>query len=156
MCSACVCVRVHTFTHTYTPTRVKMEKTQDNTSSSPSVQNISLCQATSTLHRPVEHPNPRRPKRMSKLRTNERMCTPCCDCFEDMYVDVKNTCGMYTPACTGVQDNCLVHTTLTANMHIHPRKHASAMAQQTLRCRAGHPQQNSISTPFSWEFSCVK
>jgi len=37
------------------------------------------------------------------------------------------------PACTGDQETCLVHTTLTAKMHIHLRKHARATVQQTLR-----------------------
>ena len=58
------------------------------------------------------------------------MCTPCSDCVENMYGNVKNTCAMYTPACTGAQDSCLVHTTLTAKMHIHTRQHARATVQQ--------------------------
>jgi len=70
---------------------------------------------------------------MNKLCTHERRCTPCSDCVADMYGDVKNTCGMYIPACTGAQDTCLVHTTLTTKMHIHPRKHARATVQQPLR-----------------------
>jgi len=69
---------------------------------------------------------------MNKLRTHEHMCTPCIDCVAIMYGHVKNTCGMYTPACTGAQNTCLVHTTLTANTHIHPHKYARATVQQPL------------------------
>jgi len=57
----------------------------------------------------------------------------CSDCVADVYGDVKNTCGMYTSACAGDQDTCLVQTTLTAKMHIHPRKYARVMLQQCLR-----------------------
>jgi len=32
----------------------------------------------------------------------------CSDCVAAMHGDVKNTCGMYTPACTSAQDTCLV------------------------------------------------
>ena len=64
---------------------------------------------------------------MNKLRTHEHMCTPCSDCVADMYGDVKNTCGMYTSACIGVQDNYLVHITLTAK-RTHTR--ASTPARQ--------------------------
>jgi len=35
-----------------------------------------------------------------------------------MYGKVKNTCGIYTSACTSAQDTSLVHTTLIAKMHI--------------------------------------
>jgi hypothetical protein len=129
----CVCVRVHTHTPTYTPTRVKKRKTQDDTSISPSVKNNPPHHTTSALHRLVEPPHPRPPTRINKLRTHERMCTPCNDCVADMYGDVKNTCGMDTPTCTGAQDPWLVHTMPTAKMHIRPRKHARATVQQCLR-----------------------
>jgi len=72
-----------------------------------------------------------------KEKTQESIYTPCSDCVVAMYGDVKNTCGMYTPACTGAQDTCLVHTTLTAKTHIHPRKHTRATVQQC-RCHANH------------------
>ena len=70
-----------------------------------------------------------------KLRTHKRMCAPCSDCVADMYGDVKNNCGMYTPACTGAQNMGSVYTTLTAaaKMQIHLRKHARAMVQQCFR-----------------------
>jgi len=45
----------------------------------------------------------------------------------------KITYGMYTPAYTGAQDTCLLHTTLAAKMHIHPRKYARATVQHPLR-----------------------
>ena len=60
------------------------------------------------------------------------MCTPCRDCVADMCSHLKNTFVMYTPACPGAQETCLVHSTLTAKMHVHPRKHARATAQQCL------------------------
>jgi len=130
MCSVCVCVRIHTNTPTYTPTRIKNQKTQDSTFISPSIKNYHPRQATSALYRLFEHPYPCCPTRMNKLRA--RMYTPCSNCVADMYCDVKNTCGMNTPACTGVQDTCLVHTTLTSKIHIHPCKHARATVQQCL------------------------
>ena len=70
---------------------------------------------------------------MNKLRTHERMCTPCSDCVTDMYAIVKNNCRMNTPAYTGAKDTSLVHTLLTAKMHIQLRKHARAKVQQLLR-----------------------
>jgi len=135
MCRLCVCVRIHTHTPTDTPTRVKNTNTswQDNTSISLSVQSNPPRQVTSTLHRLVEPPHPHPSTRMNKLRTHERMCTPCSDCFADMYGDVTITCGMCTPACTGAQDICLVHTTFTAKMHIHLCKHVRATVQQCRR-----------------------
>jgi len=104
-CSVCVCVRVHTLWRalTYTPTCVKNRKTQDNTSCSPSFENTPPRQATSVLYKLVEHPHSRSPTWMNKLRTHERMCTPCSDCVTDMYGDVNNTCGMNTSACTGAR-----------------------------------------------------
>jgi len=70
---------------------------------------------------------------MKKMRTYE----PCCGCVADLYGGVKNTGGMYTPACTSAQDTCFVHTTLTAKMHIHPastpvRLCSNAFAMQTI------------------------
>ena len=59
------------------------------------------------------------------------------------YSDVKNTCGIHTPAGTGAQGTCLVHTTLTAEMHIHLRKHARATLQQPLR-HANHCDPSCI------------
>jgi len=58
---ACVCANTHKYTHvqihtntpTYTATRVKDRKTQDNTSTSPSLKNNPPRQATSVLHRLV-------------------------------------------------------------------------------------------------------
>ena len=132
----CVCVRIHTNTITYSPSlppASKIDKTKDNTSISPSVKNVPPRQATSALHRLVEPYHPRHRTRMNKLCIRDRMCTPCSDCVADMHSNVKNTCGIYTPACTGAQDTCLVHTTLTAKMHIHPRKHVRAAVQQPLR-----------------------
>jgi len=88
-------------------------------------------QAMSALHSFVELPHPAPPTRMHKLRIHERMCTPwpCSECVADLYGDVKNIFGIHTSACTSAQDTCLGHTTLTANMHIHPRKHARATVQ---------------------------
>ena len=130
MCSVrvCVCVCVHTRAPTYTPTRVKKRKSQDNTSCSQSPR-----QATSVLQTLVEHPHTRSPTQMNKLRTHERMCTPCSDCFADMYGDVTNTFGMCKPACAGAQDVCLVYTMFTAKMHIHLCKHVRATVQQCRR-----------------------
>jgi len=114
-CAVCVCAS-HTPTHTttYTPTHVKNRKAQDNTCISLSFKNHPPRQATSALHELAEPPHPRLPTRMNKLRTQERMCTPCSDCVADMDGDIKNICKMYTPACTGAQDTCLMHTTLIA------------------------------------------
>jgi len=76
--------------------------------------------------------------------TRECICTPCSDCVADMYVDLNRTCEIYTPACTGAQDTCLVYTSLTAKMHIHPRKHARATVQQSLR------HENACNTSSNW------
>jgi len=70
----CVCVRIHT--HTLSPAS-KIEKTQVNTSISPSVKNNPPRQATSVLHRPLEPTHPRPPIRMNKLRIHERIWTSC-------------------------------------------------------------------------------
>jgi len=67
-----------------------------------------------------------------KMRTHKRWCTLCSDCVAVVFIHVKNTCGMYTPARTDAQDTCLVHITHTAKMHIHPRKQARVTVQQPL------------------------
>jgi len=137
MCSVrvCVCVCVHTRAPTYTPTRVKKRKSQDNTSCSQSPR-----QATSVLQTLVEHPHTRSPTQMNKLRTHERMCTPCSHCVTNMYGDVNNTCGMYTSACTGAQDTCGVHTTLTAkNVHTPAQVHLCDSAAMPSPCKPLRP-----------------
>jgi len=55
------------------------------------------------------------------------MCTTCSDCAADMYGDAHI---MYTPACTGAQDTCLVHTTLTVKMHTMAYTRASTPVRQ--------------------------
>jgi len=112
-----------------------MEKTQDNTSIPPSLKNIPPRQATISMHRLVEPPHSSPPTQMNKLRIHERMCTPCNDCVADIHGDFRHTCGMYrdTPACTGAQETCSMHTRLNAKMHIHPHKHARAMVLHFLR-----------------------
>jgi len=140
----CVCSCTHTNTHWHFYPTSKIEKTTDSISISPSVKNSPPRQATSALHRLVEPSHPRPPTRMNKLLIHERMCTPCSDCVANMYGDVKNI-GMYTPACTSAQDTCLVHTTITAKMHMHPRKHACATLQQLLH----HGNHCDLSCNFS-------
>jgi len=49
----------------------------------------------------------------------------------------------YTPVCTSTQDTGLVHSTLTAKMHIHLRKHASAKVH--IRYAHHDPSCNSSS-----------
>ena len=128
--SVCVCAYSHTYTHVHSHPASKIEKTRDNTFISPSVKRNPPRHTTSALHRLVEPPHPRPGTRMKKLRIHERMCTHCSDCVANMYGDIKNTCGLYTPAYTGAQGTYSVHTTLSAKVHIHPRKHACATVQQ--------------------------
>jgi len=102
--AVCARVRIHTHTPTHTSTSVKLRQTQDNTSISPSVKNKPPRQAISALYRLVEFPNPRPP--LWRKWTNCEHTSACAhpalsDCVADMFGDVKNTCGMYTPACTG-------------------------------------------------------
>ena len=112
MCSVCVCARIHTHTHTYILTSIK---NKEDTRQQPYLsKNHPPRQATSALQRLEETLYPRPPTRMNKLCTHERICTPCSDCVANMFADVLSTCATYTPACTGAQDTCLVHTTLTA------------------------------------------
>ena len=121
MCSVCVCTYTYTEVHSHPPRHQKQE-TQDNTFISAAAQNNPPGQATSAPHRLVEPLNHHPQSTMNKLCIHEHMCATCSDCVADMYVDVQNTCGIKTPACVGAQDTFSVHATLTAKMHIHPRK----------------------------------
>jgi len=121
----CVCVYTHIHPHTLSPAS-KIEKTQNKPSTCPSVQNNPPHRATRVQQRLLEPPHPGPPTRINILRIHERMCSPCSDCVADEYGGVKDTSEIYTPACTGAQDTCLVHTALTAKIHIHPHKLARA------------------------------
>jgi len=81
-------------------------------------------------------------------RVKNREDTRQCLYLANMYSDVKITCGMYKPACTGAQDTCLVLTTLTAKTHMHPREHVCATVQQLVSHRGNDcdPSCNLTST----------
>jgi len=77
-CAVCVCVLcVYTHKHTDTlPPASKIEKTQDNTLISPSVQKKPPRQATSPLHSLAEPPHPCPSTQMNKLRIREHTYMP--------------------------------------------------------------------------------
>jgi len=63
----------------------------------------------------AEPPHPRPPTLMKKLCIHECTCMPCGECV-CKYVNwcQKHSYSVHTCTCTGAQDTCLVHATLTA------------------------------------------
>jgi len=83
---------------------------------------------------------PRSPTSMNKLRIHECTCTPWKGCV-CKYVNwcQKHLYSVHTSTCTGAEDTCLVHATLTAkNAHTPTKARLCDCAATSLQWRPNH------------------